>query len=193
MHKPSSNICTLIMWRFKLDLLCQKNISFLNLNSLLHRVINKSVSLHSRCFFPTNRGFHQQSKSGTISRKFSVFKLFYFIAWEHDQVTNKKLLNQATYILPNQIYFQRKNIYSQWFPNALIYHQIDIIYISHYFINSGTYLHSSFLFFKVELIAKELGFLYFRTSICHKTCHFSFGFQLIFPCHKISCCHHFEI
>ncbi len=44
------------------------------------------------------------------------------------------------------------------FVTKEFYRQIDIIYIFHYFINSGTYLRSSFLFFKVELIAKELGF-----------------------------------
>jgi hypothetical protein len=97
---------------------CVKKDSFSNLNTSFHRVINKSVSLHSRCIFPTNRGFHQKSKLRTIFRNFSLFKLFYFIAWKHDHVTNKKLLNQATYILSNQFYFQRKVIYSQWFPNA---------------------------------------------------------------------------
>ncbi len=79
------------------------------------------------------------------------------------------------------------------FVTKYYYHQTDVIYTFHYFINSGTYLHSSFLFFKVPLIAKELGFLHFRTSICHETYQLSFDFKIIFPCHKKSCCHHFEI
>jgi hypothetical protein len=37
------------------------------------------------------------------------------------------------------------------------YHQIDFMYVCHYFINIGKYLQSPF-FPKVALIAKELGF-----------------------------------
>jgi hypothetical protein len=67
------------------------------------------------------------------------------------KVQGNKPFDQITYMLPNPISCSK----------ASYVHQINVIYIFHYCIDSETYLQSSFIFWKVALIAKELGFFHF--------------------------------